>query len=99
MEKKRLSSAQAITNKRELTKSELSQQRSELKLAVQKLLTYYGAERMLIDLNALEPGERLRIVTGLMPFVLPRIQHNYNENDNQITVNYMNVSKQFPDED
>ena len=99
MEKKRLSSAQAITKKRELTKSELSQQRSELKLAVQKLLTYYGAERMLIDLNALEPGERLRIVTGLMPFVLPRIQHNYNENDNQITVNYMNVSKQFPDED
>ena len=99
MAKKRLTPNQAITKKRELTKAEISQQRAEIKVAIQKLLTYYGAERMLIDLQALEPGERLRILTGLMPFVLPKIQHNYNENDNQITVNYVNVSKQFPDED
>ncbi len=42
----------------------------------QQLLDGYGIELMLKDLKALEPAERLRIVTGLSEFIIPKLQRS-----------------------
>lgn len=54
----------------------------------QQLLDGYTIELMLKDLNGLEGGERLRIVSGLAEFIIPKMNRTEVKNDdgNQITL-------------
>lgn len=54
----------------------------------QQLLDGYTIELMLKDLKGLEGGERLRIVSGLAEFIIPKMNRTEVKNDdgNQITL-------------
>ena len=54
----------------------------------QQLLESYSIELMTKDLKSVEPAERLRIVTGLAEFIVPKLQRSEvkNEDGNQITI-------------
>lgn len=53
-----------------------------------QLLDGYTIELMLKDLKGLEGGERLRIVSGLAEFIIPKMNRTEVKNDdgNQITL-------------
>lgn len=59
-----------------------------LKEKFSKLLDGYSVELMIKDLKTLEPAERLRIVTGLAEFIVPKLQRSEvkNEDGNEITI-------------
>jgi len=46
---------------------------SEVKDRFQQLVDSYSLEQMKIDLMELEPGERLRVMTGLLDFFIPKL--------------------------
>lgn len=54
----------------------------------QQLLEGYSIELMTKDLKSIEPAERLRIVTGLAEFIVPKLQRTEvkNEDGNEITI-------------
>ena len=54
----------------------------------QQLLEGYSIELMTKDLKSVEPAERLRIVTGLAEFIVPKLQRSEvkNEDGNEITI-------------
>lgn len=54
----------------------------------QQLLEGYSIELMSKDLRSVEPAERLRIVTGLAEFIVPKLQRSEvkNEDGNEITI-------------
>lgn len=53
-----------------------------------QLLEGYSIELMTKDLKSVEPAERLRIVTGLAEFIVPKLQRSEvkNEDGNNITI-------------
>jgi hypothetical protein len=53
-----------------------------------QLLEGYSIELMTKDLKSIEPAERLRIVTGLAEFIVPKLQRTEVKNDdgNEITI-------------
>lgn len=53
-----------------------------------KLLEGYSIELMTKDLKSVEPVERLRIVTGLAEFIIPKMNRTEvkNEDGNEITI-------------
>jgi hypothetical protein len=54
----------------------------------QQLLDSYPIELMMKDLKSLEAVERLRVVTGLAEFIVPKLQRSEvkNEDGNEITI-------------
>lgn len=61
-------------------KGSVNKNTKPIKEAVKKLLESYSPEEMIKDLRALEPAERLKIITGLLNYTIPKIQHNINDN-------------------
>ena len=56
-----------------------------------QLLEGYSIELMKKDLKSLEPVERLRIITGLAEFIVPKLQRSEVDAkvDNRVTQSYM----------
>lgn len=54
----------------------------------QMLLDGYSIESMLKDLKSLEPAERLKIISGLSEFLVPKLQRTEvkNEGDNTVVI-------------
>lgn len=54
----------------------------------QQLLDGYDIEMMLKDLMSLEPVERLKIVTGLSEYIIPKLNRTEvkNEDDKNLTI-------------
>jgi len=52
----------------------------------QQLLDGYTIELMLKDLKSLEAGERLRIVTGLSEYIIPKLNRTEVKNEDDRTM-------------
>jgi hypothetical protein len=46
---------------------------SEIKERLQKLMDSYDEDMMIADLESLKPPDRLKIMTGLLEYVLPKL--------------------------
>jgi hypothetical protein len=64
----------------------------EVKERFQQLVDSYSLEQMKIDLMELEPGERLRIITGLLDFFIPKL----NRTDHNMTVGEETIVIRLP---
>ena len=58
----------------------------------QQLVDSYSLEQMKVDLMELEPGERLRIVTGMLDFFIPKL----NRTDHSMTMGEETIIIQLP---
>jgi len=58
------------------TKGTLNKNVAPIREKFQALLDGYSIDDMLSDLRALDPSERLKIVTGLSEFIIPKLQRS-----------------------
>ena len=65
---------------------------AEVRERFQQLVDSYSLEQMKIDLMELEPGERLRIMTGLLDFFIPKL----NRTDHSMTVGEETIIIRLP---
>ena len=65
---------------------------AEVREKFQQLVDSYSLEQMKIDMMELEPGERLRIVTGLLDFFIPKL----NRTDHSMTVGEQTIIIRLP---
>ena len=54
-------------------KGAVNKSTSEMKERLQKLMDSYDEEQMIADLESLKPPDRLKIMTGLLEYVLPKL--------------------------
>lgn len=62
---------------------------SEVKDRFQQLVDSYSLEQMKLDLMELEPGERLKIMSGLLDFFIPKLNrtdHALGQGDDVIII-------------
>ena len=55
----------------------------------EQLMEHYSIEQMKADLMQLEPNERLKIMTGLLDFFMPKLNrtdHSLSKNNENITI-------------
>ena len=64
----------------------------EVREKFQQLVDSYSLEQMNYDMMELEPGERLRIVTGLLDFFMPKL----NRTDHSMTVGEETIIIRLP---
>lgn len=58
----------------------------------QQLVDSYSLEQMKLDLMELDPGERLRIMSGLLDFFIPKL----NRTDHSMTIGEETIIIQLP---
>ncbi len=77
-----------VNNPKGRTKGSQNKNIAPIREKFQQLLDGYTIELMLKDLKGLEGGERLRIVSGLAEFIIPKMNRTEVKNDdgNQITL-------------
>jgi len=77
-----------VNNPKGRTKGSQNKKIAPIREKFQQLLDGYTIELMLQDLKGLEGGERLRIVTGLAEFIIPKMNRTEvkNEDGNEITL-------------
>lgn len=46
---------------------------SEVRGKIQQLVESYSLDQMKLDLMEIEPGERLKIISGLLDFIIPKL--------------------------
>lgn len=65
---------------------------AEVREKFQQLVDCYSLAQMKADLMELEPGERLRIMTGLLDFFIPKL----NRTDHSMTIGDERIIIQLP---
>lgn len=65
---------------------------SEVREKFQQLVDSYSLEQMKLDLMELDPGERLRIMSGLLDFFIPKL----NRTDHSMTIGDETIIIQLP---
>lgn len=77
-----------VNNPKGRTKGSQNKNIAPIREKFQQLLDGYTIELMLKDLKGLEGGERLRVVSGLAEFIIPKMNRTEvkNEDGNQITL-------------
>ena len=68
---------------------------AEVREKFQQLVDSYSLEQMKIDLMELEPGERLKIMTGLLDFFIPKL----NRTDHSMTIGDETIIIKLPSTD
>lgn len=66
---------------------------TEIKTKIVQLFEGYSQTQMHEDLQSLEPVERLKVMTGLVNFIIPRINHNINEQTEPIVIKGITFDK------
>lgn len=62
---------------------------TEVKERLQRLVDSYDEDMMIADLESLRPSERLKIISGLLEYVLPKLNktdYTLTKDSNEITV-------------
>ena len=67
----------------------------EIKERIQILMDSYDEEQMIADLESLKPPDRLKVMTGLLEYVLPKL----NKTDYTLTKESKEINVTLPDED
>ena len=65
---------------------------SEVREKFQQLVDSYSLEQMKLDLMELDPGERLRVMSGLLDFFIPKL----NRTDHSMTIGDETIIIQLP---
>ncbi len=74
-------------------KGAVAKTNSEIKERLQKLMDSYDEEKMIADLESLKPPDRLKIMTGLLEYVLPKL----NKTDYTLTKDSDEIKVELPE--
>ena len=66
---------------------------SEIKERLQKLVDSYDEDMMIADLESLKPTDRLKIMTGLLEYILPKL----NKTDYSLTKDSDEIKVELPE--
>lgn len=66
---------------------------SETKEKFQELVNAYDLDQMKKDLMSLEPAERLKIISGLLNYFIPKQNYNINEQVDPIEIKGITFDK------
>ena len=74
-------------------KGAVSKTTSEIKERLQKLVDSYDEDMMIADLESLKPPDRLKIMTGLLEYILPKL----NKTDYSMTKDSDEIKVELPE--
>ena len=66
---------------------------SEIRERLQKLVDSYDEDMMIADLESLKPTDRLKIMTGLLEYILPKL----NKTDYSLTKDSDEIKVELPE--
>lgn len=66
---------------------------NDIKQKIVQLFEDYSITQMQDDLKSLDSIERLKVMTGLVNFIIPRINHNINEQTEPIVIKGITFDK------